>query len=107
MVSHGRAKTERQMRFIKLFLVILIMMLGAVFAVLNADPVPINYYFGSRDIPLSLILTMTLGMGAVLGILSNMGRVLGLKREIHNLKRRSQMVSEEVNNLRALPLKEQ
>ncbi|MEW8030496.1 MAG: lipopolysaccharide assembly protein LapA domain-containing protein [Candidatus Thiodiazotropha sp.] len=95
------------MRFIKLFIVILIMMLGAVFAVLNADPVEINYYFGRRDLPLSLILTSALGLGVVLGVLAGMGRVLGLKREIHSLKRRSQMVSEEVNNLRALPLKEQ
>ncbi|MCU7906420.1 MAG: LapA family protein [Candidatus Thiodiazotropha sp. (ex Epidulcina cf. delphinae)] len=95
------------MRFIKLFLIILIMMLGAVFAVLNVDPVRINYYFGSGDLPLSLLLTAALGVGVVLGILSNMGRVLGLKREIHSLKRRSRMVSEEVDNLRALPLKEQ
>jgi putative membrane protein len=95
------------MRFIKLFIVILIMMLGAVFAVLNADPVEINYYFGSRDLPLSLILTIALGLGVLLGVLAGMGRVLGLKRELQSLKRRSQMVSEEVNNLRALPLKEQ
>ncbi|MES9849773.1 MAG: LapA family protein, partial [Candidatus Thiodiazotropha sp.] len=51
------------MRFIKLFIVILIMMLGAVFTVLNADPVEINYYFGHRDLPLSLILTIALGLG--------------------------------------------
>ncbi|MET0003700.1 MAG: LapA family protein [Candidatus Thiodiazotropha sp.] len=95
------------MRFIKLFIVILIMMLGAVFTVLNADPVEINYYFGHRDFPLSLILTIALGLGVILGVLAGMGRVLGLKREIHSLKRRSQMVSEEVKNLRALPLKEQ
>ncbi|MES9946007.1 MAG: DNA recombination protein RecN [gamma proteobacterium symbiont of Ctena orbiculata] len=95
------------MRFIKLFIVILIMLLGAVFTVLNADPVEVNYYFGRREIPLSLILTIALGFGVVLGVLAGMGKVLGLKREIHKLKRRSQLVSEEVNNLRALPLKEQ
>jgi putative membrane protein len=95
------------MRFIKLFIVILIMMLGAVFAVLNADLVEINYYFGRRELPLSLILTIALGLGVLLGVLAGMGRVLRLKRELHSLKRRSQMVSEEVNNLRALPLKEQ
>lgn len=95
------------MRFIKFIVVILIMMVGAVFAVLNADSVEINYYFGSRELPLSLILTITLGLGLVLGILAGMGRVLGLKREINALRKRSQMVNEEVNNLRALPLKDQ
>jgi putative membrane protein len=95
------------MRLIKLFIIILIIILGAVFAVLNADPVEINYYFGRQEIPLSLILTIALGLGVVLGVLVGMVRVLGLKRELHSLKRRSQMVSEEVNNLRALPLREQ
>ncbi|MBT2969506.1 MAG: DNA recombination protein RecN [gamma proteobacterium symbiont of Ctena orbiculata] len=95
------------MRFIKLVVVILIMIVGAVFAVLNADPVGFNYYFGSLDLPLSLIVTIALGLGVVLGVLAGTGKVLALKREIHGLKRRSQMVSEEVNNLRALPLKEQ
>jgi putative membrane protein len=82
------------------------MIFGAVFAVLNSDPVPVNYYFGSQDIPLSLVLTLVLGVGVLLGLFSSMGRVIGLKREIHNLKRRSEMVSKEVNNLRALPLNE-
>lgn len=92
------------MRFIKLFVVILIMMFGAVFAVLNSDPVVVNYYFGSREFPLSLVLTLVLGGGVLLGVFSSMGRIVGLKREIQNLKRRSEMVSKEVNNLRALPL---
>ncbi|MES9993622.1 MAG: LapA family protein [Candidatus Thiodiazotropha sp.] len=95
------------MRFIKLVIIILIMIVGAAFAVLNADPVGFNYYFGIRDLPLSLIVTIALGMGVVLGVLAGTGKVLALKREIHTLKKRSQMVSEEVNNLRALPLKEQ
>ncbi|MES9830739.1 MAG: LapA family protein [Candidatus Thiodiazotropha sp. DIVDIV] len=94
------------MRFIKLFLVIFIMMFGAVFAVLNSDSVPVNYYFGSRELPLSLVLTLVLGAGVILGLVSSMGRIVGLKREIQSLKRRSEMVSKEVNNLRALPLKE-
>ncbi|MCG7871788.1 MAG: lipopolysaccharide assembly protein LapA domain-containing protein [Candidatus Thiodiazotropha lotti] len=94
------------MRFIKLLFLILVMMFGAVFAVLNSDSVPVNYYFGRRDLPLSLVLTLVLGVGVLLGLFSGMGRIVGLKREIQTLKRRSDMVSKEVNNLRALPLKE-
>jgi hypothetical protein len=45
-------------------------------------------------------------VGVLLGLFSGMGRIVGLKREIQTLKRRSEMVSKEVNNLRALPLKE-
>jgi putative membrane protein len=97
---------EWLMRFIKLFFLIFVMLFGAVFAVLNSDSIPVNYYFGSREMPLSLVLTLVLGVGVLLGLFSGMGRIVGLKREIQMLKRRSEMVSKEVNNLRALPLKE-
>jgi lipopolysaccharide assembly protein A len=97
---------EWQMRFIKLFILIFVMLFGAVFTVLNSETIPVNYYFGTRDMPLSLVLTLVLGVGVLLGLLSGMGRIVGLKREIQMLKRRSEMVSKEVNNLRALPLKE-
>ncbi|MEJ2621427.1 MAG: lipopolysaccharide assembly protein LapA domain-containing protein [Candidatus Thiodiazotropha sp.] len=94
------------MRFIKLFILIFVMLFGAVFTVLNSETIPVNYYFGTRDMPLSLVLPLVLGVGVLLGLLSGMGRIVGLKREIQMLKRRSEMVSKEVNNLRALPLKE-
>ncbi len=94
------------MRLIKLFLLMLVMMLGAVFAVLNADPVQFNYYFGSRELPLSLVLTIALGVGVLLGIFACMGLMFGMKRENLQLRRKSQLVSQEVNNLRALPLKD-
>jgi putative membrane protein len=94
------------MRIIKLILLMLIVMLGAVFAVLNAETVQFNYYFGSRELPLSLIMTLALGAGALLGILACMGLMFGLKRENIQLRRKSQLASQEVNNLRALPLKD-
>ncbi|MET0027063.1 MAG: lipopolysaccharide assembly protein LapA domain-containing protein [Candidatus Thiodiazotropha sp.] len=94
------------MRLIKLFLVILIMIFGAAFAVLNSNLVEVNYYFGRQDMALSLVLTLVLGLGVVLGALSSMSRILRLKRELQALKRRTDLVSKEVNNLRALPLKE-
>ncbi len=94
------------MRIIKLILLMLIVMLGAVFAVLNAEPVQFNYYFGSRELPLSLIMTLALGAGALLGILACMGLMFGMKRENILLRRKSQLASQEVNNLRALPLKD-
>ncbi|MCU7844724.1 MAG: LapA family protein [Candidatus Thiodiazotropha sp. (ex Monitilora ramsayi)] len=94
------------MRIIKLALLLIVMLLGVVFTVLNAGPVHFNYYFGSREIPLSLIMTGSLGAGALLGILSCLGLMFGLKRENLSLKRQSQMANQEVNNLRALPLKD-
>ncbi|MBL3526451.1 MAG: LapA family protein [gamma proteobacterium endosymbiont of Lamellibrachia anaximandri] len=95
------------MRFLKLLFFILAMMVGAAFTVLNAEPVLFNYYFGSRELPLSVILIGTLGLGIFLGILSGMNTMLGLKRKNSILRRRSRLVDEEVKNLRSLPLKDQ
>lgn len=94
------------MRIVKLFLLMVVMMLGAVFTVLNADSVQFNYYFGSRELPLSLIMTAALGVGVLLGMVSCMGLMFGMKRENLSLRRKSQLASQEVNNLRALPLKD-
>jgi lipopolysaccharide assembly protein A len=94
------------MRIIKLFFLMVVVMLGVVFTVLNADPVQFNYYFGSRELPLSLIMTVALGVGVLLGIVSCMGLMFGMKRENLSLKRKSLLTSQEVNNLRALPLKD-
>jgi len=94
------------MRIIKLFFLMIVVMLGVVFTVLNADPVQFNYYFGSLELPLSLVMTGALGVGVLLGIVSCMGLMFGMKRENLSLKRKSQLASQEVNNLRALPLKD-
>jgi putative membrane protein len=95
------------MRILKLLIIIIIMMLGAAFAVLNAEPVRFNYYFDSIELPLSLIITTALGVGVVLGIVSGFGLVVGLKRQNLSLKRRTRLVNEEIKNLRNLPLKEE
>jgi len=46
-------------RLLKLLFILLVMMLGSAFAVMNAETVMLNYYFGSREIPLSVVLVGT------------------------------------------------
>ena len=94
------------MRILKLSFILIIMMLGASFAVLNAEPVLFNYYLGSRELPLSLIIIAALGAGVVIGVLASIGMVLEVKRENHSLKRHSRLINEEVQNLRSIPLKD-
>jgi putative membrane protein len=53
-------------RFLKLIFILLIMMIGAAFAVMNAEAVRLNYYFGVEELPLSVILVAALALGAIL-----------------------------------------
>ncbi|MCF6324118.1 MAG: LapA family protein [Gammaproteobacteria bacterium] len=74
----------------KIFLFIFtlaILVLGASFTLLNADPVQVNYYFGTADIALSVILVGTLIAGALIGISATMGKLLRLKLQVSKLRR--------------------
>lgn len=95
------------MRFLKLIFLLLIMVLGATIAVLNADQVTLNYYFGSRELPLSVVLVGAMALGALLGVVASLGGMFRLKRQNFELKRKARIASEEVRNLRALPIKDQ
>ena len=94
------------MRLIRLILFLLVMLVGAVLAVMNADLVNLNYYFGSRELPLSVLLVGAVFVGAVLGMVAGLGGMMRVKRENADLRRQARLASEEVNNLRSLPIKD-
>ncbi len=87
------------------FLIILVSGLG--FAVINADPVTLNYYLGTVSAPLSLILVAAMTVGAVLGVLATIGMMLSLKREVSKLRRTVRLKEEEVSNLRSIPIRDE
>jgi len=45
-------------------------------------------------------------VGAVLGMVAGLGGMMRVKRENANLRRQARLASEEVNNLRSLPIKD-
>lgn len=94
------------MRFLKLIFIFMIMMIGAAFAVMNADTVKLNYYFGVQELPLSVILVGALAVGALLGVLATLVGSLKLKRENMTLKQKANIARQEVNNLRSIPIKD-
>jgi len=94
------------MRILKMLVIVLVMAAGALFAVLNPHPVRLDYYFGKLELPVSVVVVATLGIGALLGMLAGFSAMLALKRENARLRRRERQTAEEVNNLRAIPLKE-
>jgi putative membrane protein len=93
-------------RLFGLLLLIVLAVFGLSFAVLNAEPVSLNYYFGYRDIPLSMIVVLSLALGAVIGILFSMGMILRLKQQVGGLRRLLQLAEKRADELHILPAKE-
>ena len=94
------------MRFFKLLFILLVMLVGAAFAVMNAENVNLNYYFGSTDLPLSVVLVAAVCVGAVLGMLAGLAGLASLKRENASLRREARLATQEVKNLRTMPMKD-
>ncbi len=90
---------------IKLLFLLLFMILGASFAIINDAPVVVDLYFITPELPLSLLLLFALGCGIVLGGLAGMVYFMRVKKENADLKRKTRLVSEEVKNLRTMPLR--
>lgn len=79
-------------RLLDLVAIVIIVMLGLSFAMLNTAVVQLNYYFGAASMPLSLWLTIVLFVGALLGALSTTGILLRQRAEIVRLRRRTKLV---------------
>jgi uncharacterized integral membrane protein len=90
---------------IKLLLLVALLVLGAAFALINETPVRIDLYFIRPEMPLSLLLLLALGIGIILGGLAGMVYFMRVKKENADLRRQSRLVSEEVRNLRSMPIK--
>jgi len=78
------------LRFVYLSLTLLVIIFGIVFAVLNAEDVQLNYYLGSVELPLSLVLVLAMILGALLGIFASV-----------------EVAEKEIVNLRNIPIKDE
>jgi putative membrane protein len=90
---------------IKLLLLLVFMVVGASFAIINDAPVVVDLYFLTPELPLSLLLLLALGLGILLGGLAGVVYFMRVKKENADLRRKTRLVSEEVKNLRAMPIK--
>ncbi|MFZ5592819.1 MAG: LapA family protein [Pseudomonadota bacterium] len=93
-------------RIINLITFLVVLTIGLAFAVLNAEPVEIDYYFGSWRLSLSLVIVFSLLIGVLAGVVASLGFVFRLKREISALRKLGKLADEELANLRALPVRD-
>lgn len=70
-----------------LLLGIVFALIVAIFAVINVDPVTVNYLFGESEWPLILVILGSVLMGGI--IIGSVGivRIYSLQREIRQLKK--------------------
>ncbi len=93
------------MVLLKLLFLLVFLVLGAGFAIINDGPVSVDLYFLRPELPLSLVILLSMGLGIVLGGLAGMVYFMRVKKENADLRRKTRLVSEEVKNLRAMPIK--
>ncbi|MCU7960419.1 MAG: LapA family protein [gamma proteobacterium symbiont of Bathyaustriella thionipta] len=94
------------MTILKLLMVLLIVILGAVFASLNSAQVTLNYYFSTLQLPLSVLLVGCLIIGGLLGVLSASMTVIRLKHKLSLSTRRLKTAQNELTDLRKTPLQD-
>jgi len=73
------------MRLIRFLILGLVALLGFSFALLNAQQVHIDYYVGTRDLPLSLLLVVAFVAGILLGLCLILPSNWRLKFELRRL----------------------
>ncbi len=74
-------------RLFGILILLIFMALGVAFAIVNAEPVEFNYYYGTMTQPLSILLVGAFTIGALLAIFINFLVILGLKRKLHKAER--------------------
>jgi uncharacterized integral membrane protein len=95
----------RLMKKIFIALVVFALLLFALsFSVVNAHHVQLNYYIGQIDLPLSLLMIVSLIVGGLLGALIMMKSVISLRMQLARTRRTAKHSEKELNELKTLPL---
>lgn len=94
------------MRIVITIFYLLLILLGVSFAVLNATSVQVNFYFTTLKMPISVLMTLMMGVGILLGLFLFLYRYLRLKGECRKVKNQLKLTEREIKNLRAIPLKD-
>ena len=95
------------MRLFLLAFYLLLIVVGVSFATLNASSVLVNFYFKTVSMPISVLMTIMLGLGILVGFILFIGRYWRLKIEYRKIKGQLKLTEKEIKNLRSIPLQDQ
>lgn len=93
-------------KYFSIALFLLIFIVSLVFFLKNNQMINFNYLVASLDISLSLLLFISLCVGAFLGILAWLPKVFSLKSRISKLEKQVKITEKELDNLRVMPMKD-
>ena len=90
------------MRIMMCILYLLLIVVVVSFAALNAKFIPLNFYFGNIEIPVSMLMFLMFVAGALFGLCLFFCRYWQLKIKYHKIKNQLQLIEKEIKNLRAV-----
>ncbi|HKJ77164.1 MAG TPA: LapA family protein [Gammaproteobacteria bacterium] len=93
-------------RLLVFLFILVVVVLGLGFAVLNAESVAVNFYFGTLQAPLSMVVVLAMVVGALLGVAASLKMVLAQRRRAGKLQHQVQLAEQELKNLREIPIKD-
>ena len=94
-------KTGKIMRYIGYIIILVVVLIGISFAVMNANSVPVKYYTGQQHVPLSLLLALSFGVGVIIGIAVLFFKNTRLRLKNRWLSKRLKKTEKKLNALRA------
>ena len=82
-------------------------LVGITFTTKNAQMVELSYYFGIHWVtPLSFMLLTVFTVGIAFGVLASLAMLARMQRQLLQTRRETRQLEQEVNNLRALPIRD-
>jgi len=77
-----------------------------VFTVLNTASVEVDVYFYQTTVPVSVLIFVSLLVGAVLGVFVSLGLSFQHRVETRKLRKQLAQSEQELSNLRKIPMKD-
>ena len=92
-------------RALVMILLLTVAVCASVLSRLNIVPVTFNFYFGTVELSLALLLLSTFCAGTLIGLLLTLGIAHAARSERSQLRRTLKLRDQEIRNLRDIPIK--
>ena len=92
------------MKIFTTFFYLILIVVGVSFAALNSSFVEVNFYFSKINLPISVLIILSLGFGLFLGFIIYTFRYLRLKSDYRRMQSQLRITEQEIKNLRTIPV---